>query len=111
MSPEEIHRRHRHALSRLVPHRYVSPITGEESVVKIEPDADLRFINSLCEAIEMGPYVPVKDDPWTEARLIKERIEAEKAKAKSKGRKKSKGPTTLFEDGPEKEVDQYRKEF
>lgn len=108
MSPEEILRRHRHALSRLVPHRYVSPVTGEESTVLVEPDADTTFIDSLCEAIEMGPYVPVTEDPWTEARKVKERIEAEKAKAKLKGKKKDKGPTTLFVEEPE---DQYHREI
>lgn len=105
MSPEEIHRRHRHALSRLVERRYTNPLTGEVSVIKVEPDADPTFIDSLCEALDGPPYVPVTEDPLSYAKAVKAQIEA--AKAKGKPRKRSKVPATMF---GEVEVDQYSRE-
>lgn len=105
MSPEEIHRRHRHSLSRLVERRYTNPWTGEVSTIKVEPDADMAFINALCEALDGPPYVPVTEDPLAHAKAVKAQIEATKAIGKS--RRRSKGPATMFDDFP---VDQYSKE-
>ncbi len=105
MTPEELHRRHRHALSRLVRRPYVNPLTGERYTVLAEPDADPRFLDSLCEALDGPPYVPVTEDPMAHAKAVKAQIEA--MKAKGKPRKRSKGPATLFGELP---VDQYSKE-
>ena len=107
MSPEEIHRRHRHALSRLVPRPYTNAVTGERYTVLVEPDADPRFLDSLCEALDGPPYVSVTEDPLDHAKAVKAQIEAAKAKYKAKSSKRSKGAATLF---GEADIDQYHKE-
>lgn len=103
MSPEEIRRRHRHALSRLVPRTVYRFDTGEPYTVHVEPDADPRFIDSLCEALDMGPYVPVREDPSAAKKEVQAKIDS----LKKPSRKRAKGPATMFADLPE---DQYSKE-